>query len=357
PGIYANLLSYQGEALGLLIESSLALHLGLGDSSTGMLGALRALVIGGPSRAFEQSPWFTILFGLDVLFVLGLSSGMLCRMAGAQICTGHNLPAKQAAGFVGRRWVWYVITPLMPGLFIALLAGVLALAGLIFFNVAYLEVLGSVLFGLLLLLGLAVALVSVLLLFGFVLMPAALSVEASDGFDAISRSFNYVLFKPWQFAGYLIASLVYLAVIYLLVVMLLGLAVGATHTFVGLGAFAEIGPNESEAIDGIAAQPTPLRYDAIVTGDEDIDDPSIRAGVWVMRRWGQVVLGLLAALFFSLIACMTTQVYVLMRNTADGTPMDAFGPDEQDALFDEDAVGPDLPGGDKMDQSDSATRK
>ena len=320
---YESLVYHEAGAFRSLVYSALALEHGFGPSSDGVADALYAMIVAIPRGMFDTHPWFTLLFGIDVLVVLALASGMLCRMAATQVCSKRVISMGEAACFVSKRWAWYLLTPLMPALFILLVAGVLILAGLVFFNVAYLEVIGSLGYGLLLLLGFVIALVSLLLILALYLMAPALSVEASDGFDAIARSFNYVMFRPWQFAAYIIASVAYLAVVYVLVGALAGGAIEATNDAIDVGAFVEA--DEREA----------TRYEVITTQAVSRDEQGVSLDLssWIVARWYELLAGFVAALMFSLACCLQTQVYVLMRRSADGTPLDQLGEDESEDLW------------------------
>lgn len=279
-----------------------------------------------PAELFDEAPWFTVLFGIDVLFVLAMTSGILCRMSATQVCRGEVTSLSGAGTFVGARWAWYLLTPLMPTLLILLLVAVLFVAGLAFFNLAWLELAGSVIYGLLLLLGFIIALVGLLLVFALFLMPPALSVEGTDGFDAVARSFNYVLFKPWQYAGYLLGSVVYLAVVFMLMTALAGLTLQATNGALELGSFASAGQQDM----GDAT-----RFEVISAehwGDDELGG-SLYASAWVVRQWTALLGGVVAAVMFSVFCSLQTQVYVLLRKAADGTPLDECASDEPKELW------------------------
>lgn len=302
PSVYEDIsTAYMDSAEGL-VHASLALNFSL-DEMDSVPTILGRMVIGGPSILFQEHPWFAIIFGLDVLFVLAIASGILCRMSSTQVCANRSTALDSAACFVSKRWVWYLLTPLMPAMLIAVVGAILALGGLVFFNIPGVDVVGSLLYGVLLLLGFVIAVVALLLLFALFLMPPALSVEGSDGFDAIARSFNYILFRPWQFAVYLFSSIVYLAVVYVLIGTVASLSIDATSYFAGLGVF----------------------------GDAELTE----ASSWIMTRWVELVTAIVIAILFSTFCCLQTQVYVLMRRSADGTPMDQCdGAEEQDLWAD-----------------------
>lgn len=289
-GIYESLARDQGYALDDLFQHAMALELGTSQSLSGVISALREVFIGIPTHVIKHHPWFMLLFGADVLFILMLTMGVLTRMSATQVCVNRLTTLGDAAGAIRRRWAWYVLTPLMPTALLVVLGALLALAGLVLFNLPGMDIAGALIYGVLLLLGVVIAVVAVLLLLALFLMPPALSVEGSDGFDAIARSFNYILFRPWQFAGYLLASLVYLAVVYLLVGTVALLAIDVTTYGVAQGVVVDREPTD--------------------------------VSVWIMARWGELVGAIVAAILLSTFCCLQTQVYVLMRRSADGTPMD-----------------------------------
>lgn len=311
-GIYELLSLTLGQQLGELFHSILSMDLGFGARSGGVLGALHSIFITMPQWMFSEYPWFSLLFGIDVLFVIAIASGILTRMSASQVCLGRLTPLGSAACYVYKRWAWYLLTPLMPALLIVIVAAVLVLVGLVFFNLPGLDVLGSLGYGLFLLLGFVVAAATLLLLFALFLIPPALSVEASDGFDAIARSFNYILFRPWQFGTYLLSSILYLAIISALIGTVASLSVYATQSLVDIGAFAQADDATYTRFEVITDQVSPQEEQAV----------TIDASHWIVTRWVELVGGIAAAILFSTFCCLQTQVYVLMRRSTDGTPMD-----------------------------------
>ncbi|MBX2852676.1 MAG: hypothetical protein KTR15_13145 [Phycisphaeraceae bacterium] len=301
--VYELLVQLEAAAIEGAMYSALDLEHGFGPASDGVADALFAVFVGVPAYIIDSHPWFSLLFGIDVLFVLALASGVLCRMSATQVCVERLTPLASAACFVRKRWAWFLLTPLMPTILIVVVGALLALLGLIFFNVPWLDVAGSALYGLFLLLGFVIAVASLLLLLALFLMPPALSVEGSDGFDALARSFNYILFRPWQFAVYLFASAVYLAVVYVVVATIATLTIEATGYCIGLG----------------------------VVSDSDLTEPA----TWLLARWSELVTAVVLAILLSTLCCLQTQVYVLMRRSADGTPMDQCDGGEEPVLWPE----------------------
>lgn len=311
PGLYTEITGMYADGAEGLVQASLALNFSV-DEMNGVPNILGRMVLGVPAMLFQEHPWFMLLFGADVLFVFAMASGILTRMSATQVCTNQNTTLGSAACSVHKRWVWYLLTPLMPAALIVVVGGVLALAGLVFFNIPGVDVVGALGYGLWLILGFVVAVVALLLLLALFLMPPALSVEGSDGFDAIARSFNYILFRPWQFAVYLFSSIVYLAVVYVLVGAVASISIDATQSLIDIGAFTEADDATYTRFEVITDQVSP-RVDQGVSTD---------ISHWIVARWFELVTAIVIAILFSTFCCLQTQVYVLMRRSADGTPMD-----------------------------------
>src|SRR5690606_36047594 len=106
-----------------------------------------------------------------------------------------------------------------------------AAMGLMFFNVKALDVIGAMLFFLFLAFGALAAVILIGLAVACHLLTPAIAVEDSDAFDAVSRSFSYVLAHPWRYAFYLAVSLVYGAAGYLLLGLVLFLTLWAAKAF------------------------------------------------------------------------------------------------------------------------------
>ncbi|XAM00308.1 hypothetical protein OT109_02750 [Phycisphaeraceae bacterium D3-23] len=336
-GIYEATLDRQLGGLNMMMHSALSLDLGLGDAEygrpTGVVGALRYVAIDTPTWLFKNHPWFAAVFGLIKLLVVGLFGGAICRMSATQACTGKTISAVEALRYTTQRLMWFVATPLMPALLIAVLAGLLALAGLVFFNAPVLDVVGAVVFGLLLVVGLLITLVGIGLVLGVPLMIPCLAVEGTDGFDAVSRCYNYVFFRPWHYALYIVSMIGFAAVSYAVVAAVASATVGATDYFVGAGGIAvmdEVSVDDLTRYDVVSAEATSPFLAAELDGEVE-GTPAVAS--WIVAQWVRLVWALVAAFMLSLYFCMTTWVYLLLRHTADGTPMDDCDTGEGDVLW------------------------
>ena len=146
--------------------------------------------------------WFTV-----VLLIWSVVGGMITRIAAMRFAVDQRESWRQLSTFFLKRWPSYLGAILLPltGFFCMMFMvwGIIGLWHLGCKNVAD----ASTAYALLLFVpafpfALAAALIALGLTLGWPLMFAAISVEGSDGFDAVSRAFSYVYQRPVQFVFY-----------------------------------------------------------------------------------------------------------------------------------------------------------
>jgi hypothetical protein len=139
--------------------------------------------------------------------------GIITRIAAINFTGKDRTTLKQAAQYVASRYVNYVISPLFP----VLVIGIVTLVMMLYAFVALVPLLGDVvMYGVgfpLVILGGIVMVVILIGLLGYPLMYCTLSVEGTDSFDALSRTYNYVYQAPWSLAWYTFLSIFYGAVV------------------------------------------------------------------------------------------------------------------------------------------------
>jgi hypothetical protein len=164
--------------------------------------------------------------------------GVITRLAAVQFNGKERTTLKQAVRFVMSRYVSYVLSPTFPLAVVAVIVLLMALYGL----VALIPILGDVLlygllFPLIIIGGVAIAIILIGLV-GYPLMYATISVEGSDTFDAVSRSYNYVFQAPWRYLWYWFVALVYGAAVSFVVILIGCVMVGLGKGAVGIPASA-----------------------------------------------------------------------------------------------------------------------
>lgn len=265
----------------------------LGDSR-GPFGALGSFwPTGGPaaiedrfggalaSEGFSESG--VGLVALWSLPALGLAGVAIGRMVSLEFCASRRLSLIHAVRFAVGRWASVLVFALAMPALIAVLMLVLWILGLVFFTSEPMGVVGALGFVVALVLGFGAALASVLFLLSFLMMPAALAVESTDGMDAVQRSVSYVTSRTVRFFGYLLVIGAALFVAYAFVQELVRWTVGVSFG---------------------------------VTGAGDVPPGSTRADIllfWVQGVWLLFIGWLIGTLMSS-----GTMLYLVMRRVVDG---------------------------------------
>jgi len=336
--IFTRFARAEAEAFGRLTEAALSLDFGagallLGEPPRGALEALYSMVWALPMDLAGSHPVYAVLYGIATLLVTALIGGAVARLAAVQACRGQTVSLGTGLNFAARHYAWFVLTPLLPIVMALILALLLAIVGAILFNLPVLEILGAVLLGPLLALGFVLALLIIGLTVGGHLFYPALAVEGSDGFDAVSRAFNYVLGRPWRYLFYTGVLVVYGTITYLFVALVVLLTLHLTRGALGWWVAAELaGQSRLEAVvPGLGTVFTP----EISSEAEGSASATIAAGV--AQLWLRLLAALLPAYVFSFYFTGHTWLYLLLRRAADGTELDDF--DTEDQTSDEAETG------------------
>lgn len=355
-GIFQTALTYKVRALQRLVIAVSEMDLGLGqlveqnrhDPNT-VVGALEDLVVVLPGWLLRAHPWFTLVYALWAAPLCAVFCGAVARMAALHATRDQRVSAAGALRFAAGRWVWFLLTPLLP----LLLAGVLGLAlaggGLVLFNLPVLEVLGGLLFFLAIGAGLAIACLLALEVAGGHLMYPAVAVEDTDAFDAVSRAFGYVLGRPWRCLFYSFVALAYGAVTFLVVGLVVFMSLWITQRAVGAWVFREVGQvNRFEAM-----LPPPALGDFAVEPRWAELGASGKAAAGLVWAWVHLTFGLLAAYAVSYYLCASTWVYLLLRRAADECEFDDVALEGADGKGERSAVA-NANGPDSSDVTDDA---
>ncbi|MEE9405029.1 MAG: hypothetical protein V3V20_09050, partial [Algisphaera sp.] len=217
--VFASVLHGELTAFSDLIRAAARLDFGVGavaggataglSEGGGVLGALYRMVVEVPGWAWVNHPCFFVLltgWGLVVSMVLG---GGIARLAAVEVCHGQCQGVPEASRFVTPRAMWLVLTPLIPLFVVALVWVGLAVAGGVLFNVPGLNVLGGLGYGVMLLAGLLATVILIFTGLGVGLLPAAIAVEGTDAFDAVSRVFTFLICRTLRCLALFAVVLVY----------------------------------------------------------------------------------------------------------------------------------------------------
>lgn len=324
-GIFETVLDVEIAAFNQMIVAATRLDFGLQaltggvDSHQGVLGALWVMIIGVPGWLLATHPGFLAGYLLYAFLLTVLLGGAVSRLAALHAALGEPGSANDAMAFTLSRFVWLILAPVIPAATVGVVALLLALAGLVLFNAPGLDVVGGAIFGLLLVGGLVMAVLLVgLAAAGNLLMPA-IAVEGTDAFDAISRSFNYVLGRPWRYVFYAAAALVYGAVTYLFLGLVIYLTLWLTQVTLDWWTFAEVGQTGMERFDAVF--PSPRLGELLAPAAWSQLDGSGKIAASFVSVWVKLLIGLLPAYAFSFYFCAHTWIYLLLRESVDGTEL------------------------------------
>ena len=267
--------------------------------------------------------WFYAL----VLMVMWLAiwavvGGAICRIAALQVARGEQLGMWRAIQFSLGKFGSFFMAPLIP-------LGVIVLICLVVFLISWFvaipgigEIIGGVLLPVALLLGFAVALVFVGLIGGVNLMYPTIAVEGSDSVDAMSRSFGYVLPRPWRMGFYTLAAAAYGAICYLFVRFFAFLLLASVRF--AAGAAVNRDGSSFIAIRGKldAIWPAPMFGNLNPAVNWASLNWSESLGAFLIWIWVALIVALVAAFLVSFFFSVNTTIYYLLRKRVDGTEMD-----------------------------------
>jgi len=323
---------------------------------------------------------FSLVAGIWGVAVWGYAGGVITRMAGVRLARDERATLGPAMRHARSRWGSYFWAPLMPLVGMLVLAlPIFALGWLLRFDIGVLV--ASIAWPLFLVLALVMGILLLGLAVGWPLMWATISVEGTDSFDALSRTYAYVYQRPLQYLWYaaiagglgvlagLLITVFAGAIVYLSLWCASWTAGGTAAAriarelpqgVIGVSQFAGSegkavvgttyngpfgptyvpGPTASKTITNLAPAPsttTPITMVpapvAVAGTGEKPQSATFRAGVAVLSFWLAGVQVLLLGFGFSYFWTATTGIYLLLRFDVDATEMDVVHLEDEPAVF------------------------
>lgn len=148
-----------------------------------------------------HNPLISILLGIPIVGIIALVGGTISRSAGFEFALGRFATREETLHFTLRRTRQFVGAAILPVAFCTIIFMLIALGGLLL-SMPVLDVVGSLLYGLGLTLGIVATLVLVLHVIAAPLLVPAMAIEGTDAFDAIQRSYAYVIGRPLRYLLY-----------------------------------------------------------------------------------------------------------------------------------------------------------
>lgn len=241
-----------------------------------------------------------LLCGLWSLAVWAFFGAAITRIAAVQLAADERIGWGAALRFAGSKWVSFFSAPLFPVIGILLAAFPVWVVGSIMWFGSGWTWLAAVFWPLALLAGWVMARVILGLLFGWPLMWATVATEGKDSFDALQRSYDYVLHRPLHYLFYAAVAAVLGGLGWLLVEGFTAGVVGLSYWSAGWLAGEEL---------------------VTVNGSAEVVQP-------LVRFWGVCLKLLAVGYIYGFFWTASVAIYLLLRRDTDATEMDEVFLDE-----------------------------
>jgi hypothetical protein len=247
----------------------------------------------------RERPWEAITIGLAMVLVWTVAHAAIARSAATEIGRARLTPWPACLGLAMRKWKSLAGAVLGPVAFGFVLWLLIAGVGAVTLRLPALDVVGGVLYGLGLVLAAVIAGIVVAMVAGLWMLGPAVVIEGTDAFDAIQRSFAYVLGRPIRLVVYLVIAV----------------ALGA----LSLGLLRWFGMAAVSLADSAAVHWAGQRGASILRTHPTAPAPTgtASAAASVVGVWRALVQVLIAAYLVSYVACASATVYLLCRRVND----------------------------------------
>lgn len=266
-----------------------------------------------------------LLLVVWTLLVWGIFGGAITRIAAVQVSRDGKIGPLEALRFAAGRYFNYVSAPVLPFLGVLVIV-VLCLLGGLLARVPGLDIVMGAIWILALVAGFVMAIALLGLALGWPLMYAAISAEATESFDALSRSYSYVLGRPWHYGFYAVVALAYGGV-------LMVLATTVAYALVHLSQYAvSWGGSEALLRQLYAYVPTAGGWRSAFGPLPGESPPSgtTRIAAYLVGFWTTVIFLGLVGFAYSYFWSAATIVYFLLRRDVDETEFDEVYIDEEE---------------------------
>ncbi|MFG0244581.1 MAG: hypothetical protein ACF8MF_00835 [Phycisphaerales bacterium JB052] len=150
-----------------------------------------------------HNPLLSILLGIPMVAIIALAGGAIARSAAFEFAQGRFASREETLYFTLQRARQFVTAVLGPVAFSILVLMLIALGGLLL-SVPIVDILGAVLYGIGLAMGIIATVVLMLHVIAIPMIIPALAIEGTDAFDAIQRSYAYVVGRPLRYLTYIV---------------------------------------------------------------------------------------------------------------------------------------------------------
>jgi hypothetical protein len=282
---------------------------------------------------------FLLLCGIWALLVWGLIGGAITRIAALKFTRDEAPGLVAALSHAARKLPSYSMPPMVAIGCAMILAVQLVILGLLM-RVDVLALIAGIFWPFVLIVGLMMAILLLGALIGWPMMWATVSVEGTDGFDALSRSYAYVYHRPFRLFWYVLFAGI-LAVISMFIVKLFAasaIALGnwsvdwgldeytmrtAVSPDVSASAPPELPPPEIAGTEPAVETDAEAGEEATEAAETEAVRPNamLRGARQTIHFWKSMVAALAAGYQAGFLWVSGVGVYLLMRRDIDGVPL------------------------------------
>ena len=275
-------------------------------------------------RALQWAIWYhplyCVIFGIVMLCLVSIFGGAICRIAALQFSRGEKPEITEAMRFSRRKFMNFAGTPLVPAVIIAIAAAIIFLIGLLSnIPLGLGELITAILIPVVLACGAVIAVVLAGTIAGLNLMFPAVAYDGSDGLEAVSRSFNYVLVRPWRLGLYTVSAIVYGAICYAFVRLFAFLVLWSGYQVLRMGAALDSAGGLPDKVAAIWAEPS---FSQLAVYSSAAASRSESAAAVLVYLIVLVVVGLVVSFIISFYFSASTVIYALLRHMVDNTPIE-----------------------------------
>jgi hypothetical protein len=265
---------------------------------------------------------FLLLCGVWALAVWAFFGGAITRFAAVELAREERLGWGAMIRHARFKWGSYLFAPLSLLVVVLFCAAGMALVGIFLRWDAGLFIIGLFLWPLMLVGGLVMTFLLVWLALGWPLMWATIGSEGEDGFDALSRSQQYLFQRPLHYLFYALVAVLLGWLGWLVVSNFAAAIIAATHWAADWGA---------DTLRWSADDPEAgsRRIELLLSGDAEIGLVGV-CGAGLILFWGGCVKMLAVGFLYSYFWTASTCIYLLLRRDADATEMDEVFLEEQE---------------------------
>jgi hypothetical protein len=304
-------------------------------------------------RADAVMRLYFFLVLLSTLAIWSVFGGAIARITVMYQTRKEQIDAFEAFRFARRRLLAYIGAPLFPlGITLACLI-VVTLLGLFYMIPWFGDVVVAGL-GWFLFVGLGAGMAVLLIgLVAWPLMPATISTEGRDAWEAFSRAYAYLFSKPWQYIWYGLVAIAYGAVLIFFV------------NFLGSFAFymSKWSINQTPGVDYFGRQPnflfvyapTTFEYRALLLEGAEVKEGPVvqngridnsaylryleslgfnnKIGAFLVALWLGAILLLIIGFGYAYFWTASTLIYLLLRRQIDTAEVDEVYLDDEDGGY------------------------